>query len=119
MTYFVVHDTQGKISRTGACPSSMSEIQAHSAHEFVVQGMADGDTDYVVQDVITKRPSNPTTLSGTTLSSLPSPCTIKVNATEYACTDTSATLSLTYSGTYKIVVEAWPHLDAVFTIIKP
>ncbi len=115
---FVVHTSTGLILRTGACPSEMVEIQAQGS-ETAIQAVGSDVDDYVVQDIVTKRPNNPTTLSDTTLSNLPVPCTIKVNTTEYACTDTSATLSLTYSGTYKIVVEAWPHLDAVFTIIKP
>ena len=115
---FVVHDADGRILRTGSCPVEMVEIQARQG-EIVIQADGNDIDNYVVQGIVTKRPISPTTISGTTLSNLPTPCTIKVNTTEYACTDTSATLSLTYSGTYKIVVSAWPHLDATFTIIKP
>ena len=115
---FVVHTSEGRISRTGSCPEEMVEIQAHGG-ETAIHATGEGLVDYVVQGAITKRPPNPATLEGNTLSNLPTPCTIRVNATEYACTDESATLSLTYSGTYKIVVSAWPHLDVTFTIVKP
>lgn len=71
---------------------------------------------YVLDGAITDRPANPATLAGLSLSSLPVPCEIIINGTQYPCTDDHAELTFDQPGTYTVVVCAWPRLDKEFTI---
>lgn len=78
-----------------------------------------GKPYYVSGGVITPQPENPAVLSGMELSNLPVPCEIKINGQTYQCADSTATLSFNQPGTYKVIVQAWPHLDKEFSIDYP
>ena len=114
MTDFAKYDDTGRILATGSMPASMLELQEGN----IYVGTADADSQYIVGGAATPRPANPATLSGTILSNLPVPCVIRINASEYPCTDSTATLNLTLAGTYTITVTAFPFLDAIFTVTK-
>jgi hypothetical protein len=114
MTDFAKYDDTGKILATGSMPTSMLELQDGN----IYVGTADADLQYIVGEVATPRPANPATLSGTILSNLPVPCVIRINASEYPCTDSTATLNLALVGTYTVTVTAFPYLDAIFTVTK-
>lgn len=114
MTDFVKYDDVGRILATGSMPAAMLSLQ--DGNIFV--GSADADRHYIANGVVRPRPANPATLAGATLSNLPAPCVIRINASEYTCADSTATLNLTLAGTYAVTVIAFPFLDAVFTITK-
>jgi hypothetical protein len=114
MTDFAKYDGAGRILATGSMPTSMLALQDGN----IYVGTADSDSQYIVNGTVMTRPANPATLSGTTLSNLPVPCVIRINASEYPCTDSTATLNLTLAGTYAVTVTAFPYLDAIFTVTK-
>lgn len=70
---------------------------------------------YVANGAIVSRLPNPATITGTSLSNLPAPCTIHVEDEAYGCDEATATLSLP-PGEYRVTVSAWPYLDAVFEV---
>jgi hypothetical protein len=114
MTDFARYDDTGRILATGSMPAAMLALQDGN----IYVGTADTDRHYVANGVAHPRPPNPAALTGATLSNLPVPCVIRINASEYPCADGTATLNLTLAGIYTVTVIAFPFLDAVFTITK-
>jgi hypothetical protein len=112
---FVKHDAAGRILFCGGVPEAMIELQGQD----VWVGKADPRYHYIAGGVRLDRPVNPAKLAGARLSKLPVPCVITINGTRYDCADQSADLDFTYSGTYTIGVEAFPYLDAEFTVTAP
>jgi hypothetical protein len=102
-------------------------IVAWSVNEEITDGtgtplpFVEGDasvnivSNYVKDGKITPRPANPTTLEGTTLKNLPSPCQIYVAGKVFDCTDPECALDLP-AGDYTIVVSAWPMMNARFDV---
>lgn len=116
-TDIVLFDARGAIRLVAnLSPETLELYESLYLGRMLVSIVADMVTDYVLGDAITPRPANPATLVGTTLSSLPAPCTITINGTEYACDDNFAELAFTHPGSYKIQVAAWPYLDADFEV---
>ncbi|UBM12748.1 hypothetical protein [Cupriavidus metallidurans] len=108
----------GRITSQGLLQNSViADMTARG--ELSVNGWYDGALNYVKAGAVTQRPANTAVLAGKTLSKLPSPCTIVIDETRYACTGTTATLDLTMPKTYQIRVEAFPMQDATFQIIVP
>lgn len=118
MTPFTVHDNAGRILRSGLCQEECFDMQAQEG-EFVIASQSSDETEWVSGGKVIPRPVNPATLSGAHLSSLPAPCVIAINGARYDCDDTTAALDFTYPSTYKIIVEAFPYLDAEFTLLVP
>ncbi|MFZ6813761.1 hypothetical protein ACO0K3_04790 [Undibacterium sp. Rencai35W] len=114
MTDFAKYDNTGRILATGSMPAAMLALQDGN----IYAGTVDADRHYIADGVALPRPVNPATFAGATLSNLPAPCVIRINASEYPCTDSTATLNLTLAGTYAVTVIAFPFLDAIFTITK-
>lgn len=112
MTDFAKYDGEGRILATGSMPDSMLELQDGNLYI----GTVDANSEYIAEGIAVKRPENPATLVGTTLTNLPAPCAIQINDTRYPCTDDTATLHFTQAGTYVITVISFPHLDARFTV---
>ena len=76
--------------------------------------------NYVSNGVITPRPTNPTTLSGMKLLSVPNPATVTIaGVNPQTVTDGEVDLSFTQPGTYRVVVSSWPMLDATFMVTQP
>ena len=117
-TQFVAIDARGAIQYTGSVPESMMGGQIAPVGGSIVRGVGDAKTDYVLAGVITPRPANTATLSGMTLQTLPSPCTITINGTAHDCTDDHCDLSFSQPGTYAVTVSAWPMLDATFEVTQ-
>lgn len=115
---FTVHDASGKILRVGSCPTNLVALQAKDG-ESVIETFSDLYLDYVAAGVVTPRPSNPATLAGMTISNLPIPSVIQINAASYPCTDNFAILTFTQPGTYAVTVKSWPYLDKSFSIVQP
>lgn len=72
-------------------------------------------SQYVANGQIATRPASIATLTGTTLSTLPQPCDIRINEVTYHCEDGQANLTLP-PGEHKVTVSAWPYLDTNFTV---
>lgn len=71
---------------------------------------------YVQDGTLVPRPASPVTLTGLRLDNLPIGGVLRINGTPYNLTDTSADLSFPLPGTYRLVVENFPTLDAVFEV---
>jgi hypothetical protein len=112
---FAKYDQSGRILFIGEVPESMLDAQTADGNALVV-GVADPATDYVRRGRITARPVNPAQLDGLQLTGLPAPCAIHINGQRYDCPDREATLHFSYPGSYQIRVEAFPYLDAIFTV---
>lgn len=114
VSYFSADET-GRITCTYIGTLDMKAMW-ESTGAVLLEGRANPDVDYWKDGKLTKRPPQATALSGNTLSSLPAPCTICVNATAYTCTDGTADLAFDQPGTYSIRVVAWPYLDKEFSV---
>ena len=112
MAQFAKYDEQGRVLFVGDVPETMLALQG----ERLFIGEIDGALEYVSAGNKQPRPANPATLAGYELHNLPVPCKIKINQREYACSDASAALEFTYSGLYRITVQAFPFLDANFEV---
>jgi hypothetical protein len=103
----------GRIQTTGVVSQGTYEIDQPK-----VDGHYEDATHYI--DLETKqameRLSCPATLSGSVLSSLPTPCKITINGKAYDCVDATATLSFPQPGVYTITVTAYPYLDGHFEV---
>lgn len=117
MIDYVLHDKAGRIHQTGAAPAFMVELQGAPGLTRV-EGLGDRERDYVKDGKILPRPTSNTELAGQVLIGLPVPCTIHINRSAYACAEPLAELDFPYPGTYAIRIEAFPYLDAVFTLEK-
>lgn len=117
---------------------SNGRIFAHHSGRFVfedfieteetsyVHGSFSGKTYYVVNGVPELRPAMPGALNKTTIaadkmdtaiiSNLPEPCMVTFKDQQYEVTDGSFGFTADLPGTYEVKVEAWPHLDAFFTV---
>ena len=112
---FVVHDAQGRILRCGKCPPGSVDIQASGPGETALQ--ADWfDGAYVVDGALVPRPASPVALIDMTLTGVPVPAVVRINAAQYEADESTVELDITYPGKYRIVVEAWPYLDAEFEV---
>lgn len=114
VNYFV-HDNDGRILRHGICVEEDVDLQAREG-EIAVAGQCDYWTDYVKDGEVTPRPASPVTLQGQTLSNVPVPAVVVIDGTRYQCTEDHVELDLPYQKTYAITVEAFPYLDAHFTL---
>ncbi|NSX14947.1 hypothetical protein HTY52_12765 [Cupriavidus taiwanensis] len=112
---FFVHDSDGRILRYGICVEEDVPLQAREG-EVAVEGKCDIMVDYVKDGEVTPRPAMPVTLTGQTLSNVPVPAVVVIDGTRYDCTEDHVELDLPYQKTYAITVEAFPYLDAKFTL---
>lgn len=108
-TNFTVYDTQGKILRTGFCPTDMLEVQANE-NELIIGEESDPSINYVSTGSVLLRPTMPITLAGLVLSDVPANSLIYIEGESYPCSG-NVTLSFEFSGTYLIRVECFPYLD--------
>ena len=117
------YDATGKITGTAFFKDDLADMikspDGATAPHIDGNHFAQSATKYVVDGALVDRPVNPATLSGLTLSNLPAPCKIRINATTYDCTETTSTLSFSQPGAYKVTVTAWPHQDKEFSIAYP
>ncbi|MBB3010624.1 hypothetical protein [Cupriavidus alkaliphilus] len=112
---FFVHDSQGRILRHGICVDTDVPLQAADG-EVAVEGPCNILTDYVKDGEVTPRPASPVALAGQTLTNVPVPAVVVIDGTRYDCTEDHVELDLPYQKTYAITVEAFPYLDANFTL---
>jgi hypothetical protein len=117
-TKFVIADSTGKIETRGHVPAFMVETQFKPDGGSIVLGDGDPATSYVSDGAIVPRPANTAVLTGMNLTNLPVPCTISIDGTSHTCTDDHCDLEFTQPATYKVVVSAFPMLDATFEVTQ-
>ena len=117
MIRFIIHNSDGRILRTGLCQKVCLELQAQ-AGEFVMAGEADDREHYVADGVVTPRPgmtiSVDTVADTTTLTGVPVGADVQVSGPAYdAFTATDDVLELTFDapGVYTIRVLKFPYRD--------
>ncbi|CAG9228915.1 hypothetical protein [Burkholderia vietnamiensis] len=118
MQDYLIHDSNGRIMTRARMPDAMIDIQDVPAGCTLVRAACDINLDWVEAGQVKPRPSNTATLDGMSLRNLPAPCTIEINGEAHDCTDKTADLSFSQPGTYRVVVSAWPMLDAVFEVTQ-
>lgn len=104
--------TNGRILFVGEVPDSMIELQSGPLYE----GEANQLTQYIVDGELHDRPANPTVVTGSVLTNVPVPATLKVDGVVYQTNEATIELDFPNPGTYKIVVESWPHLNGEYEI---
>jgi len=112
---YIKYNDVGRILFKGEVPESMLELQGTLGVD-ILRGHADPAKDYVRDGQVLPRPANRTELAGHTLIGLPRPCVIRINGAAYPCDEPVAVLSFPYPATYQISIEAFPYLDAAFTL---
>jgi hypothetical protein len=116
---YVAADSTGKIVVTGTIPQFMIAIQVPPTGGSIVEGVGDPATQYVADGAIVARPTNPSTISGMTISNVPNPSTVTIDgANPQTVTDGTVDLSFTQPATYTVVVSSWPYLDATFSVTQ-
>jgi hypothetical protein len=113
MTQFARYDDEGRILFMGDVPADLLPLQGE---QIVIADDVHPERHYVVDGQLTLRPANPARIHGTELNGLPRPCDIVINGRAYACADGHAQLEFTYPGTYRVVVRAFPFVDATFEV---
>ena len=112
----VFYDAAGRITQVARAPAGILGGQMLELEDW----RTDYDvTHYVAKRQLVERPANPAQLAGRHLVRLPVPCVIGVNAARYECRDGHAELEFAYPGTYAVTVQAFPYLDAHFSLTVP
>lgn len=113
---YTMHDAAGRVVITGFCPDGMGPVP-QDGHFMHPEG-ADLHLDYVASGAIVRRPANPATLTGNTITNIPPGATVSINHIDYSVDDGVVELDFTFPGTYQILVNAFPYLTASFTVVK-
>jgi hypothetical protein len=110
----------GQILRTVACPAEMLALQFKAETEGCLENeQADDALSYVLDGTITPRPEFAETITGTTISNLPNPTTIKTNGQTYTVPDGTAELTYSQPGTYRVRLAGFPYQDKVVEVTQP
>lgn len=73
-------------------------------------GPVDGRVCYVVGGAVVPRPRMEARLFNRRITGLPVPCLITINDKPYECVESSVTLEFTYSGSYRVLIQAFPYV---------
>ena len=125
MNITIFDPRSGKINRVIIAPFGVAQDQVQEGESWV-GGHSDDLIHYVDGGLIVNRPTMPCTINKTTItadstdtaiiSNLPEPCTVTFKEQEYEVTNGTFGFTTDLPGTYAVKVEAWPHLDATFTV---
>lgn len=119
MGHYVCFDAAGRGLQHGYCLDGEEENQRpDAARTVVVEEETPFDQVYFDGEVRT-RPASPVALEGLRLKNVPAPALIVIEGVTYLCTDSTVDLEFDHPGTYQVRVEAFPHLDAAFTVVVP
>ncbi|WP_017879743.1 hypothetical protein [Janthinobacterium sp. CG3] len=112
-----LYDDAGRITCIATLSEETFDFYVNSGRAMVVGVHGDTELQYVVNEHIVQRPASPAVLTGLKLERLPTPCLVIINGAEYPCDEGVADLEFTYPATYKIIVRAFPYLDATFEVV--
>lgn len=130
MSNIIIYDSKGRILRNVSAPSDMLQIQIQENEYGLENVEADLITDYVLNSVVTKKPTQETTLSKTILTADGVNSITIFNAPDgiFSATNTvtketligsingTDTFATTIVGTYLVRIESFPYLDFEATI---
>lgn len=133
MSNFIIYDSTGFIIRVGSCPETMVDLQKQGS-EFVLAGEANLYNDYILNGVVTARPTQSTSITGTTLlangvatvtiSGILNPTVVNTivppgaNANNtIVVTDGTLVFSTTYPGTYIFTLSKFPYLPITYSVV--
>jgi hypothetical protein len=108
ITIYSVSD--GRFIRTITADESQIENQTQEGEAFV-DGIHDGLTQYVLNEVVENRPIQNTTVSGTSIVNLPINAEVTIAGQTVAVPDGTLTLNFAVPGIYPFKVVVWPYLD--------
>lgn len=106
---YVEYDGTGLIIGSWKVSDEIYDLNKYTKN--LIEGVGTTNTHYVIDGEIAERPPQQTTLTNSTLTNLPTPCTISINGTLYNCTDDTAELYFNQPVLYTISVKAFPYLD--------
>lgn len=129
MIPFTVHDSTGRILRSGTCQPDMLELQALPG-ETAVQGSANDQTDHVLDGVVSRRPNMYASASATTVKAdgtdmvtidgvlQGTDVTITGPTNMSGTTEGNGPITLTFAivGTYKVKLSRFPNIDMEIVI---
>jgi hypothetical protein len=117
--YISFYDSTGKIIGMASSQAEVMPMIKENTTDPYVDGEWFGHPVYVLDGQVTPRPANPSVLTGTTLTNVPVPATIKINDATYESNESRVELGFSQPGTYRVTVIAWPNLDKEFQIENP
>jgi len=119
MRYVVYITNSGEITKNIVCPESTIQLQLTSEENYIQNiDVVDDTKFYIVNETVTPRPTFSESVSGTTISNLPIPTTVRTNNSSYTITDGSAELSFSLPGNYKVYLSSFPYQDKVVEVIQ-
>lgn len=114
---FLVYDSAGRILRYGSCPSDLVSGQAQAGETAMAfANPVEDTTHYHNGTTVVTRPTNPASLSGMTISNVPSGSTIEIEGVRYPVEGSTVNLSFTYPGTYEVKLLSFPAVDTLFEV---
>lgn len=123
---YAIYNSQGKILRTVHCDPSQAAIQAQEG-EYVTEGSANDETQYVKDGKIIDRPANPSTIDKTTIiaddtdacliSNIPIGSKVSVEGQVFTVNDSEFEFTVDQSGEYRIEITGFPFLPVTFTVV--
>jgi hypothetical protein len=119
MTQYATYDTTtGRIIRSGTCQPEDLAFQAKQGQSVVeLDDSSKNDANsFISGGVVVPRPSNPATISGLTISNIPTGCVLTIEGTAYIVNDGTAELSFNAPGTYSVGASLWPYLPKAFEV---
>lgn len=102
--------TTGAISIAYSFPEGEDSVVRRDGYGYI-DGVGHADAFYVLDAVLTERPTQSTTLDGRSLTGLPVPAILHIDGETYTVDDGEAELDFILPGTYRLRVEAWPYKD--------
>jgi len=120
MLIVVYNKLDGEILRTVDCNIKSLEHQySQQTQSYLeVTGTIDDSRFYVVNEEVVPRPTFSESISGTTISNLPIPTTVRTNGSSYTIDDGSAELSFSLPGTYKVYLSSFPYQDKIVEVTQ-
>lgn len=130
MKNYLIYDGSGRIIQTGVVPDSMLELQGDPDNgRYVKEGVADGDTQYVLADQLVGRPVSPALASATSVRAngvdevmlwqVPAGARISVQGPQaMSGTADGSNVILTFAtpGSYVVRIEQFPYQDKEVSI---
>lgn len=124
MKLSAVYDVStGVILRSGTCADEDFELQAGTGEAVVERTDADHNDANAYVDLsgaepaVTSRPEMPASISGLTISDIPTNAVLTIEGTDYTITDGTAELSFSAAGTYTVTLSLWPYYDQSFEVV--
>jgi len=118
MKYLVYNKLSGQIVKSVNCPESMIDLQVDESSSYIEHDSVDDSEYYIVNQQVTSRPTFSESISGTVISNLPIPTTVRTNGSSYTIDDGSAELSFSLPGTYKVYLSSFPYQDKIVEVTQ-